>query len=264
MIDAHTALPLLLLQHHSPKALDMEISPPVARHLLTTQEEEKRLGLRAQCEETAPQGPTPAYACTSGSKWQAGVSCSAAEETDVSQNANAQTYQILEHLLILLVSLEVLLLDELVDGELDADGLGCEPPAQLVDGLGDELGVRQALPALHDAHKCGLDDLRALRLEPRVRLARLLGILDARRDRLHLDAHQLVREGVVEREAVPGANRPCRGVLAQDLVLCARERLQDPLQVPLWQTRPCGNVLRCRVLLDVLGVCRRRVPWIRT
>ena len=144
------------------------------------------------------------------------------------------TYEIFEHLLILLISLEILLLNKLIDGQLDADGFGRKAAAQLVDGLGDELGVRQALSALHDAHERGLDDLRALRLEPRVRLARLLRILDARSDRLHLDAHQLVRKGVVEREAVPGANGPRRRILAQDLVLCARERLQDPLQVPLW------------------------------
>lgn len=78
---------------------------------------------------------------------------------------------------------------------------------------------------------------------PLHRFAPLLARLDPVDDRRDLDLCERTREAVVERERVRHSHLARLGVLGQDPVLSARERLKRPRQVGGRDERPGGNVL---------------------
>lgn len=96
---------------------------------------------------------------------------------------------------VLLVTREVLLVDELLHCHLYHRDFRAEAAAELGRDFVDELVVGQLLAVLHDPDEGGFDDLAPLLVDPPVRLAALLRRLYPVRDRLDLDLCELGAEG---------------------------------------------------------------------
>mmetsp|Transcript_2023 Transcript_2023/g.6134 ORF Transcript_2023/g.6134 Transcript_2023/m.6134 type:complete len:242 (-) Transcript_2023:1654-2379(-) len=134
------------------------------------------------------------------------------------------------------VALEVLAVDEGLDAALDELWVGTEE-GELGEDLGEELLVGEGFACLHDPDDGGLDGDGAVLLDALGVVALVeIGHGDA-------DLAHLAGEGGVDDEGVGVLDGVCGGRLGEELVLAAGERVEDALEVVVWQVDAGAHLL---------------------
>mmetsp|Transcript_5016 Transcript_5016/g.12784 ORF Transcript_5016/g.12784 Transcript_5016/m.12784 type:complete len:323 (+) Transcript_5016:59-1027(+) len=154
--------------------------------------------------------------------------------------------QVLEDVGVVLVSLQVLPRDEVFDSPLDHLHLGLEHLGQLRHHLRHELVVLEDFARLHRPHHRGVDRVPPVLVHV---LQDLLLLLKGRQR--HADPRHPIRELRVQLEVVLLADRLSRGVLHQQLVLGAAQRVQQPQHIFFRQVQPVSHLAVTQLLLRV-------------
>mmetsp|Transcript_23400 Transcript_23400/g.64924 ORF Transcript_23400/g.64924 Transcript_23400/m.64924 type:complete len:274 (+) Transcript_23400:403-1224(+) len=154
--------------------------------------------------------------------------------------------QVAEEVGVLRVAFQILPGDKVLNPLLDHLKVGLEHPRQLLHHLQDELLVLQLLSALHGANNRGINSVAAVLVHV---LNHLLLLVHHREG--DLDALHAVVEVGVEAEGVLLGDVLRVAVLGEDLVLGARQGVQQAEDVLLWQVHALLDLIEGHAVLLV-------------